>query len=249
MVMSLARCGALLMLFGLVAGCGINLSGVTAVPPQMSSAQLRASGKGVLIVSARFVTTTMTTPCATLQLTHAGDGRQIYVVMSGYSPFTVEQPGDGVLVDPGTYIAAKAYCQRGDIIFVVQAPDPRGLAKVSIGAGEVVDAGTLVVTDDFKAVLTPYLGKSNFWVFARPRIEPLPAGLSRELAAQAVHRAMTAIDPPPYEALAQICNNQRQHAKTLWFGSGGGDPPLCQLIGPPPSHVVPARKQRPGQPI
>jgi hypothetical protein len=248
MMMSLARCSALLMLPVLVAGCGISISGVTAAPPEMSTAQLRASGKGVLIVSARFATATMLTPCQMLQFAHAGDGRQISVVVSGYSPFTVEQPGDGVLVTPGTYIATKAYCQRGDTTYVVQAPDPLGIAKISIAAGEVVDAGTLIVTDDFKAVLTPYLGKSNFWAFARPRIEPLPAGLSRELATRVVRRTMTTVDPPPYELLAQICSNQREHAKSLWFG-GNGDPPLCQLIGPRPVPAPAAGKQRPGQAI
>jgi len=258
MVISLARCGALSILLGLVAGCGPNvslspglgttfsISGVTGVPADMSAAQLRASGKGVLVVSAQFLTTTQTTPCQALEFTRTGDGRKISVLLSGFSPFTTEQPGDGVMVEAGTYIATVAYCPRDNTMFVVKAPDPRGIARVSVGAGEVVDGGTIIVTDDFKAVLTPYVGKSNIAAFVRPRIEPLPAGLSRQLAAQVVRRTMTAIDPPPYEALAQICHNQRQHAKTLWFGSGDGDPPLCKLIGPP-THPTPQRKPL-GQP-
>jgi len=46
----------------------------------------------------------------------------------------------------------------------------------------------------------------------------------------------------------QICENQRQHAKTLWFSGGSGDPPLCSLIGPRPDRTAPP-KRPPGQPI
>ena len=53
---------------------------------------------------------------------------------------------------------------------------------------------------------------------------------------------MTAIDPPPPEVLAGMCEYHRQHAKTLWFSSGNEKSPLCELIGQragPPT----ARKQ------
>jgi hypothetical protein len=248
---SLVRCGALLMLLGLVAGCGagFNISGVTSVPREMSAAQLSASGKGALIVTARFVTTTMTTQCETLKFSRVGDGREILVVMSGYSPFTTEQTAEGVLVEPGTYVATTIYCQRGNTIFAVHAPDARGLARISIGAGEMVDAGTLVVTDDFKPVLTPYIGKSNFIVFVRPRIDPLPEGINRQLAVRLVHRPMTAVDPPPYEVLAKICQDHREHAKTLWFSSGNEKSPLCELIGPRPARKAPPSRRDAGQPI
>ena len=245
MMTSFARRGVLLTLLGLAAGCSASLE----ISPELSGTQLRASGKGVLVVSARFVTATMSTPCHLMQLTSAGDGRQLMVTLATYIPFSDVQLSNGIALDPGTYVVATTHCGRGDTIYVVQPPDAaRGIARFSVGAGEVVDAGSLVVTDDFKALITPYVGKSNFSAFVRPRIEPLPSGLNRELAAKLVRRPMAAIDPPPYEALVQICENQRQHAKTLWFSGGSGDPPLCSLIGPRPARTPPP-KRPPGQPI
>lgn len=225
MLASLAR-GVLLTLLGLgVAGCG-----GPQIPEGLSGETLRTSGRGVLVVAARFLTTTVSTSCEMVQLTRAGDGRTADVMLTTHLPFEDPQVSGGVALDPGTYAVTLAICSRNNARYVIEPADARGMAKFSIGAGEVVDGGMLVIVDVFRPLFTPYVGKSNIFTFVRPRTGPPPAALNRELAAKMISRPMTAIDPPPPEALSAMCEEHRQHARTLWFSGGSGDSPLCQLI-------------------
>jgi hypothetical protein len=227
----LARGGSLLALLALAAtGCA-----GPQIPQGLSGEGLRSSGKGVLVVAAKFVTTTVSTNCELLELTRAGDGRKVNVMLATHLPFEDPEVSGGVTLDPGTYAVTLAVCSRNDTRYVIEPPDARGIAKVSIGHGEVVDGGMLVLFDVFKPLFTPYIGKSNIFVIVRPRPGPAPKSLNRELAARMTSRPMTAVDPPPPDVLAGMCEHHRQHAKTLWFSSGGGHSPLCQLVGQGPA--------------
>ena len=238
MFATLAPGGALVALLGLAAGCmGPQIS------PELSGASLRTSGKGVLVVAAKFVTTTVSTNCELLELTRAADGRKEYVTLATHLPFEETEVSGGVPLDPGTYTVSRATCSRNDTRYVMNPPDARGIARISIGAGEVVDGGMLVLFDVFKPLFTPYVGKSNMFAIVRPRPGPPPKSLNRELAARMVSRPLTAVDPPPHDVLVQMCEHHREHAKTLWFSSGKRDSPLCQLIGPRPARPAPPRRK------
>src|SRR5262245_66381510 len=128
MFTSLARGGALLALVGLAAGCaGPQIS------PELSGESLRASGKGVLVVSARFVTTTMSTNCELLELTRAGDGRKINVMLATHLPFEDPQVSGGVPLDPGTYAVTMAMCSRNETRYVGSPRAASGEARHTRG--------------------------------------------------------------------------------------------------------------------
>ena len=162
----------------------------------------------------------------------AGDGRKVNVALATHLPFEDPLVSGGAPIDPGTYTVSMAICSRYDTRYVVEPADARGMAKISIGPGEVVDGGMLVLFDVFQPLFTPYVGKSNMFAIVRPRPGPLPKGLNRELAARMISRPMTAANPPPPDVLAKMCEHHRQHAGTLWFSTGKEESPLCQLVDP-----------------
>src|SRR5262249_41630693 len=109
--------------------------------------------------------------------------------------------------------------------------DERGMATISIGPGEVVDGGTLIIIEIFQPVLTEYLGRSQFSAIVTPRSGGASAALNRELVGRLINRPMTAINPPTPEVLARMCEYHRQQARSGLFTTGREESPLCQLIG------------------
>ena len=92
---------------------------------------MRVSGRVVLVVSARFVTTTMSTNCELLELIRAGDGRKVNVSLATQLPFEDPLVSGGTPIDPGTETQAWPICSRHDSGHVVELADARGMAKIA----------------------------------------------------------------------------------------------------------------------
>ncbi|MBO0756857.1 MAG: hypothetical protein J2P54_13435 [Bradyrhizobiaceae bacterium] len=224
------RIGVLSLLPGLMAGCMI---GTTQVSEQLSSADLRNSGKSVLVVSGRFISTTMSTKCQSIELRRNGDGRTAALILATYFPGTPEESSGSVELDPGTWVVTSVDCPRGNTVYVIEPADDRGLATIRVGAGEVIDGGNLVVIELFQPKFMGYFGKSHFSAIVRPHAGRATAALNPELARRLVSRPMTAVDPPGPDVLARMCEFHREaiRNRSIWFYNGGEQAPLCQLIG------------------
>jgi len=233
------RAGVLSTLLCVIAACGTS-----QISSELTNEALRGSGKAVFVVSVRLVSKTMSTSCDFVQLKRVADGRTIDVRLASHLlPSEPSEVSGSVEIDPGTYAVTVAMCSRPNVKFVVRPADARGLATFSIGPGEVVDGGTLIIIEIFQPVLTEYLGKSQFSAIVRPGSGRASAVLNRELASRLVSRPMTAIDPPTPDMLARMCEFHRQQARGGVFSTGREESPLCQLIGQRSAEPA-ARKQR-----
>jgi len=228
MFTALARAGVLSTLLCLIAGC------VTShISEQLTSAQLRTSGKSVLVMSVRLVSRTMSTSCDSVALKRVGDGHEASVMLASHFPSEPFEVSGSVEIDPGTYAVALAMCSRPNVRFIVKPADERGMATIRIGPGEVVDGGTLVIIEIFQPTFTEYFGKSQFSAIVRPHSGRASAALNPELAGRLISRPMTAIDPPTPDVLARMCEFHREQiqSRSGWFYTGSEEAPLCQLIG------------------
>jgi hypothetical protein len=221
-----ARTGVLLTLLCAVAACGTS-----QISSELTSEALRTSGKSVLVISVRLVSKTMSTNCDMVQVIRAGDGRKVDVRLATHLVPEPSEVSGSVELDPGTYTVTTALCSRPNVKFVVEPADARGLATINIGPGEVVDGGTLIIIEMFQPVLTQYLGHSQFYAIVRPGSGQASAALNRDLAGRVTRRPMTAINPPPPDALARMCEFHRQQARGGLFSSGAEESPLCEIIG------------------
>ncbi|HYW61041.1 MAG TPA: hypothetical protein VE909_10975 [Xanthobacteraceae bacterium] len=227
MLAAIARAAVPSVLLCLVAACGSS-----QISAQLTNEALRASGKGVFVIAVRLVSTTMSTSCDAVRLTRAGDGRDVDVMLSSHLLPEPAAVSGSVELDPGTYAVTLAMCSRPNVKFVVKPADERGMATISIGPGEVVDGGTLIIIEIFQAQFTQYFGKSQFSAIVTPDSGGASASLNRELAGRLIKRPMTAIDPPPPDVLARMCEYHREQARSRVLSTGTEESPLCQLIRP-----------------
>ena len=228
MFAAFVRIGVLLLLPGLLSGC---IMGTTQVSEQLTSAELRTSGQGVLVVSGRLISKLMSTKCQSIELQRTGDGRKAVLILASYFPGAPDESSGSVELDPGTWAVTSVSCPRGNTTFVIEPADDRGLATIRVGPGEVIDGGNLVVIELFQPTFTEFFGKSHFSAIVRPHAERATAALNPELARRVVSRPMTAVDPPGPDVLARMCEFHREQIRNGgWFYAGGGQPPLCRLI-------------------
>jgi len=137
-----------------------------------------------------------------------------------------------------------AVCPTGNITFNIHPPDRHGLARISIGRGEVVDGGMLIIFDVPRSLYTPAPGRSGFFAIVRPYSGPLPDNLNDGLKARIISRPMTTFDPLPPAFIARVCEQQRQDIKASWLSSLGiNDSALCHLLRQQPGGAS-AHKQK-----
>src|SRR5262249_41225357 len=95
--------------------CLVAACGPTLVSTELTSEALRASGKGVLVISVRLVSKTMSTNCDMVQLMRTGDGRRIDMRLATHLVPEPSEVSGSVELDPGTYTVTTALCSRANV--------------------------------------------------------------------------------------------------------------------------------------
>ena len=125
-----------------------------------------------------------------------------------------------------------SYPPSGNGILTVASANPNGFATFSVGPGEVVDLGKLIIIE-VHAEVGSFLKPSRYVYVSH--VSPLPPNrrpeLNPDLASRVVSRTMQSSGAAiPQSEFRRICEEKR----TLYAAYGGANSAACVLAGRDP---------------